>query len=709
MTTVGGARDGQTDSFAYDDDGNTKTRQLGSSGDQQQSEQDFVWDLEGQLSSVTKSGQTTSFVYDADGNRLIQHAPDASTLYVAGEEIRLATGTTTPVCTRYYSFGDQTIASRTTTGLTWLVSDQHGTADVSVSGDATQTVTHRRFTPFGQARGTQPATWQGTRGFVGGTIDTALGGLTQLGAREYDPDTGRFLSVDPVFNGSDPQSLNGYSYANDNPTTDSDPTGLMVPCDGGAGGCGMTGHAGGGSGKGPCDIVDCSRVPPPPPQHHCGWTCSVGNFWNKHKAVIVNVTVTIVVTVGCEVATGGAGSLGCAVVGGMAGNWAGYAVSTPQNQQTLGGALKAEAWGAVQGAASWGVGKAGGALWGKLATTVGGRLATRFAAGAASDAESAIGKVASKATQGGEDAAEDAAAGSGKAAAKGGAPHETPSEPSEAPSGSDGCNSFVPGTKVLLEGGKTKNIEDVKVGDKVVATDPKTGKTRLEPVIAAFGGIAYKNLVQITVDTDGKKGHLAGVITATEHHEFWNPVLHQWVRADRLARGSILRTSSNMAVTVVHAIAVPGHPTVRDLTVANFHTFYVEVSATPVLVHNCDGDVHWRKENARMSPAARSYDAGAAGARPGLAPALQYYKAGGGSLSFVKFDGYNAATNEMIDRKLAVTTFAKAFRQAQNQSLALEQNGMAGVWEVPDAAQAARATNIFGQQGITNIRVRIVP
>jgi hypothetical protein len=50
----------------------------------------------------------------------------ASTLYVAGEEIRLATGSTTPVCTRYYSYGGQTIASRTTSGLTWLISDQHG-------------------------------------------------------------------------------------------------------------------------------------------------------------------------------------------------------------------------------------------------------------------------------------------------------------------------------------------------------------------------------------------------------------------------------------------------------------------------------------------------------------------------------------------------------------------------------------------------------
>ncbi|MDN3360065.1 RHS repeat-associated core domain-containing protein, partial [Actinomadura sp. DC4] len=185
--------------------------------------------------------------------------------------------------TRYYSFGDQTIASRTTTGLTWLISDQHGTAEASVGGDAAQAVNHRRFTPYGQARGTQPTTWQGTRGFVGGTIDTALGGLTQLGAREYDPGTGRFLSVDPVFDGSDPQSLNGYSYANDNPTTDSDPSGLMTDCPLGAGGCGLTGRTGGGSGKGPCDIVDCSRIPPPAPRHHCGWTCSVGNFWENTK------------------------------------------------------------------------------------------------------------------------------------------------------------------------------------------------------------------------------------------------------------------------------------------------------------------------------------------------------------------------------------------------------------------------------------------
>ena len=53
-----------------------------------------------------------------------------------------------------------------------------------------------------------------------------------LQARYYDGSKGEFLSEDPVFLGdpkqqvlTDPQSLNSYSYANDNPITKSDPSG----------------------------------------------------------------------------------------------------------------------------------------------------------------------------------------------------------------------------------------------------------------------------------------------------------------------------------------------------------------------------------------------------------------------------------------------------------------------------------------------------
>lgn len=50
----------------------------------------------------------------------------------------------------------------------------------------------------------------------GGTLDASTG-LTHLGAREYDPATGRFVSVDPIVDHSDPQQMHGYSYSYNNP------------------------------------------------------------------------------------------------------------------------------------------------------------------------------------------------------------------------------------------------------------------------------------------------------------------------------------------------------------------------------------------------------------------------------------------------------------------------------------------------------------
>lgn len=44
----------------------------------------------------------------------------------------------------------------------------------------------------------------------------------------YDPAIGRFLSVDPVLSTDQAQSLNGYSYGNNNPVTFSDPTGEEI-------------------------------------------------------------------------------------------------------------------------------------------------------------------------------------------------------------------------------------------------------------------------------------------------------------------------------------------------------------------------------------------------------------------------------------------------------------------------------------------------
>src|SRR5215472_15509797 len=59
--------------------------------------------------------------------------------------------------------------------------------------------------------------------------------LNYLQARYYDSSKSEFLSEDPVFLGdpkqqvlTDPQSLNSYSYANDNPINRSDANGLSA-------------------------------------------------------------------------------------------------------------------------------------------------------------------------------------------------------------------------------------------------------------------------------------------------------------------------------------------------------------------------------------------------------------------------------------------------------------------------------------------------
>ncbi|MEV4395670.1 RHS repeat-associated core domain-containing protein [Nonomuraea sp. NPDC049607] len=216
----------RAESYAYDAAGNTTTRRIGTSA------QTLTWDAEGELAKVSDPGKgETSFVYDADGGRLLRRDPGGTTLYLDGMEVRLNKGATATVATRYYTQGDQVVAVRSTTGVTFLAADRHGTGEVAIDA-RTGAVVKRRLTPFGQPRGSAAAGWPGDKGFVGGTVDVSTG-LTHLGAREYDPDTGRFISVDPVFNADNPAQLNGYGYAESNPATNSDPSGECSP----EGGC----------------------------------------------------------------------------------------------------------------------------------------------------------------------------------------------------------------------------------------------------------------------------------------------------------------------------------------------------------------------------------------------------------------------------------------------------------------------------------------
>ncbi|WP_406314359.1 type IV secretion protein Rhs [Streptosporangium sp. NBC_01639] len=200
--------------YAYDAAGNTTTRP-GPSG-----AQTLIWDDEGRLASITAGGRTTSYLYDAKGDQLVRRDPGTVTLFVGDGEVRLDTATGSTRGTRYY----EGLGTRTGDGFTWTVADHHGTSLTAVDA-GTLATTSRRQDLFGAVRGGTGRWPAGERGFVGGT-DNPETGLTRLGAREYDPVAGRFLSVDPIIDPYDPQQMNAYAYGNNNPATMSDPDGL---------------------------------------------------------------------------------------------------------------------------------------------------------------------------------------------------------------------------------------------------------------------------------------------------------------------------------------------------------------------------------------------------------------------------------------------------------------------------------------------------
>ncbi|NUR01421.1 MAG: RHS repeat-associated core domain-containing protein [Streptomyces sp.] len=181
-------------------------------------------DDQNRLDTDTTSVGTTSYLYGLDGGLVLRTDPSQATLYLGDEELVENTTTKAVTGTRYYSVNGTTVAARSSSGnIQYLIPNRQGTDYLSVDYQ-TQAVTRRQYLPFGGTRGVTPSTWLGDKGYVGGTTDTATS-LVNLGMREYDTQTGRFVSRDPQLEATDPSQLTGYDYAANNPVTSSDPTG----------------------------------------------------------------------------------------------------------------------------------------------------------------------------------------------------------------------------------------------------------------------------------------------------------------------------------------------------------------------------------------------------------------------------------------------------------------------------------------------------
>ncbi|WP_412538482.1 ricin-type beta-trefoil lectin domain protein [Longispora sp. K20-0274] len=506
-TKVGTAAATTTDQFTYDNAGNTLTHNTAG----------YTWNELGKLVKVAVSGgPTTDMVYDADGNRILRKDSTGTTVYLGGTELHANTPSSAATAVRTYSGAVRT----TDTGLSWMIADHHGTGQTTIKA-TDLTVTRRRTDPFGGPRGTSVA-WPTQRGFVDGVNDPDTK-LVHIGARDYDPALGRFVSIDPVFDNTDPQSWNGYAYANNAPVVSSDPSGLQTTSDA---------SVGGGSAV---KMFLCKSSAAESYGHDCAGTAD-RNEMQAH---------------------------------GMSATQA-RATQNRQRKQAL------EEFKIVEVLAL--------SLnpYTNAALTVydAYECAKNVSLGCVAETTMGLLPVLGKTKKYVQDLKrlknlekeEQRLLKEEKAASKLGCP--VPGQ------------SFDPDTPVLMADGSTKHIENISIGDEVWATDPGAGASGPKQVTQLHLNTdqAFTDLTLI----DASGSHF--FIHTTQEHPFWDATEGQWVDAGKLVAGHELAGISGPALRVGSVINFTSQKPMRNLTVADFHTYYVLAGGTPVLVHNVDGD-----------------------------------------------------------------------------------------------------------------------
>jgi RHS repeat-associated protein len=196
--------------------------------------------------------------YDGEGRRIIAHsrngtgdvtaatAPDSGirTFYVYdGSDVALAIVNGSPgtwaIRQRYLNGGlDHQLAMRTRQGATGypktlaLISDYQGSliGAFNTSGVIDPQVVNFKADPFGtvtQAFDQYDGPVNPEVGYTGAATTNSTAGFVYLRNRWYDPQTGRFLTQDPIGLAG---GVNLYAYAGNNPIAYSDPFGLGPNC-----------------------------------------------------------------------------------------------------------------------------------------------------------------------------------------------------------------------------------------------------------------------------------------------------------------------------------------------------------------------------------------------------------------------------------------------------------------------------------------------
>lgn len=153
-----------------------------------------------------------------------------------------------------------------------------------------------------------------------------------------------------------------------------------------------------------------------------------------------------------------------------------------------------------------------------------------------------------------------------------------------------GCNSFAAGTLITADLGPVK-IEDVKIGDKVLTYNQKTGLKEYKTVTHLISEETPKETLLIEL-SDGR------VVESTAGHLIY--VAGEWIPAGDINVGQFLFTlSENVAVSRVVKSTV--EVKVYNLTVDGNHNYFVGENG--ILVHNESPCEKAARKMAQMVPA----------------------------------------------------------------------------------------------------------
>ncbi|MEU3597664.1 RHS repeat-associated core domain-containing protein [Streptomyces sp. NPDC006798] len=514
--------------YTYDAAGNMTTRTIGGDTDT------LTWGSTGKVDKISRpddvttpdknEASETAFLYDAGGNRIQRKDPTGTTVYLPGTELHLPTGTTTATATRYYQHLGQTVAVRGNDGkVTFTASDHHGTGDLAVDA-TTGATTYRRSDPYGNPRGAGPGTWPGSKGFVGGTIDKSTG-LTNLGARQYDPALGKFISVDPIIDYSNAQQMNGYAYANNSPVTHSDPTGLLTDvCREGIAHCSHYG------GKTTYRKNNNKKSAPPESEAELNnWRAKNDQVQAKKsiQKTIDKMSDQIAEIAGVEAVKDCLANPGVGIclkaAGEIATLFVGTGVKFLVKGKRVAKVLK---------------------LLPDLKNNINDvRNADKRAKKAKKELDEERRTLGNCLTQ---------------------------------------KHSFLPDTLILMADGSRKKIKDIRLGDKILTTDPKTGKNVAREVVRTITTKDDKDFVTLRLDTSRGKQTLI----STVNHPFWVPEQQKWVEASQLKPGTALHTAQGERAQLAAALSFEKRQQTFDLTIDGIHAYYALAGAVSLLVHN---------------------------------------------------------------------------------------------------------------------------